>query len=67
MSTTLARQSNLVDGGRIRQILTNLLSNAIKFTKKGRIIVSVKWKKQKGKEAWVHITVEDTGIGIPEA
>ncbi|TDX52882.1 ABC transporter substrate binding protein [Orenia marismortui] len=46
----------------IERILLNLLSNAIKFTKQGdKIIVSIFEKDEK-----VFISVEDTGIGIPE-
>lgn len=49
---------------RIRQIITNLVSNAIKFTSKGYVLVDIKSSKDKPYE--FTISVEDTGIGIPE-
>jgi CheY-like chemotaxis protein len=55
----------LGDFGRIRQILTNLCDNAIKFTAKGSVTVHVQ-SKPVGDEAFeVHLSVRDTGIGIP--
>jgi signal transduction histidine kinase len=54
------------DCGRIRQIVTNLLGNAIKFTERGEIGIRVECQERSASEAVMHITVEDTGIGIPE-
>jgi len=55
------------DGGRIRQILTNLIGNAVKFTPEGAVTVRVSGTpSQDGKTVKLKITVEDTGIGIPE-
>lgn len=48
---------------RARQILGNLLSNAIKFTNCGEIRIKFGLSKY---EAMAAITVEDSGIGIPE-
>ncbi|MGI9391350.1 MAG: ATP-binding protein [Boseongicola sp.] len=59
--------SYLGDVGRIRQVLTNLVGNAIKFTEAGHILIRVVGLPgESGLEYRVHITVEDTGIGIPE-
>ena len=52
------------DGARITQIVNNLLSNAIKFTHEGHIKLTASVLKSKGKTDWVHLEVEDTGIGI---
>lgn len=52
----------MVDGERIKQIVYNLIGNAVKFTECGSIIISAEVK-----EDWIEISVEDTGIGIPEA
>lgn len=49
------------DERKIRQILTNLLSNAVKFTAEGSIAVAARADSRE-----VRLTVEDTGIGIPE-
>ena len=57
-----------VDLIRMKQVLMNLLSNACKFTKNGRIKVEVTRETDKlTKTPWLCITVEDTGIGIPQA
>ncbi len=53
------------DPGRIRQIILNLLSNAVKFTEDGQIVVSLKSEIIDSGNFWLHVTVEDTGIGIP--
>lgn len=55
------------DRGRIRQILTNLIGNAVKFTLKGHVLVRVVGlQKDTSGPTQLHITVEDTGIGITE-
>ncbi len=54
------------DPGRLRQVLTNLMGNAIKFTLKGHVMICVTGVQDDHGTAQVHITVEDTGIGIPE-
>jgi signal transduction histidine kinase/CheY-like chemotaxis protein len=58
------------DMTRLRQILVNLLSNAIKFTNEGEVIVTVggqEWESLDDEIAHyeIHISVRDTGIGIP--
>ncbi|MBV7395461.1 response regulator [Mameliella sediminis] len=53
------------DAGRIRQILTNLLGNAVKFTVQGHVLVRVVGVPGNDGDSAIHITVEDTGIGIP--
>ncbi len=55
------------DPGRIRQVLTNLVSNAVKFTETGHVIISVSCETKPEAPAVFHFSVEDTGIGIPEA
>lgn len=55
------------DAGRLRQILVNLLGNAIKFTEEGHVLLRIVGQtSEDGKECRLHITVEDSGIGIPE-
>jgi two-component system, sensor histidine kinase and response regulator len=65
------------DPGRLRQIVVNLVGNAIKFTDQGEVVVEVRWHQETGPnnpvsrreddEAIVlHVSVRDTGIGIPE-
>ncbi|MFX0543576.1 response regulator [Roseovarius sp. S4756] len=53
------------DPGRLRQVLTNLMGNAVKFTEKGHVLIRVTGLAGEDGKAQVHITVEDTGIGIP--
>jgi PAS domain S-box-containing protein len=52
------------DVGRLRQILINLVSNAVKFTEEGCVSIEVKCVNQSVKEALLHFSVTDTGIGI---
>ncbi|UWQ28976.1 ATP-binding protein [Leisingera sp. M523] len=55
------------DPGRIRQVLTNLAGNAVKFTKEGHVTLRVTGvSSPDDKQCAVHISIEDTGIGIPE-
>ncbi|GAA6180881.1 response regulator [Shimia sp.] len=54
------------DVGRLRQILTHLVGNGIKFTHCGHVLVQVVGViTNDGSQAVVHVTVQDTGIGIP--
>jgi Amt family ammonium transporter len=57
----------LGDPTRLRQILLNLVGNAIKFTERGRIAVEVTGESREDHSVLVRFTVEDTGIGIPDA
>ena len=55
------------DAGRVRQVLTNLVGNAIKFTERGHVVIRVVGLPGENDEEYrVHVTVEDTGIGIPK-
>ncbi|MBA2679044.1 MAG: hypothetical protein H0U76_11695, partial [Ktedonobacteraceae bacterium] len=54
----------LADSHRLRQISLNLVSNALKFTEKGGVTILCKYLKQNG---MLHISVNDTGIGISPA
>jgi hypothetical protein len=53
------------DVGRIRQVLTNLVGNAVKFTVDGHVMLRVVGVEEAGGQTAIHLTVEDTGIGIP--
>ncbi len=54
------------DPSRLRQVVVNLLGNAIKFTEEGEVNLNVEVVSRMKDEAQLHLTVEDTGIGIPE-
>jgi PAS domain S-box-containing protein len=53
------------DAGRFRQVLVNLLGNAVKFTQAGEIEVSLGVDEETDDRILLHLTVRDTGIGIP--
>lgn len=56
----------LGDPTKIRQVVMNLTSNSIKFTHEGCVTIRVKANSVPSKNhiMMVHITVEDTGIGM---
>jgi two-component system sensor histidine kinase/response regulator len=53
------------DSLRLRQIVVNLVGNAIKFTDRGEVIVNVESELVEDGHQRLHISVRDTGIGIP--
>jgi len=55
----------LGDPGRIRQIVLNLVGNAIKFTAAGEVVVDARLESQEADAVTLHISVSDTGPGIP--
>ena len=52
------------DPGRLRQVLTNLVGNAVKFTETGHVLIRVVGIEAEPGNQQLHVTVEDTGIGI---
>ncbi|SLN14935.1 Signal transduction histidine-protein kinase BarA [Aquimixticola soesokkakensis] len=52
------------DRGRLRQVLMNLVGNAVKFTRDGHVVIRVVGLPDGDKAQRVHVSVEDTGIGI---
>ena len=54
------------DPGRLRQILTNIVGNAIKFTSEGEILITCEIEHLTESEGRLHVSVKDTGIGIPK-
>ncbi|MCZ6525626.1 MAG: response regulator, partial [Gammaproteobacteria bacterium] len=54
------------DPARLRQIVLNLISNALKFTEHGEIVVRIHKAQETNDDNYLHFSVSDTGIGIPE-
>jgi len=51
---------------RFRQVLVNLVGNAVKFTETGEIVVRIVHSMEPGgTQVTLHVSVIDTGIGIP--
>ena len=55
----------LGDETQVRQIYSNILTNAAKYTSRGYIRLNVGWEARNG-QAFVKVSVEDTGKGIRE-
>ena len=70
-----------VDRDRMVQVMTNLLANAVKFTDRGQITIRTRHlvtpcddaptfvrdlQRPFTRGAWLWVSVQDTGIGIPE-
>ena len=53
------------DPTRLRQLFVNLVGNAIKFTEEGNILVDTELESIAGDTVRLHISVSDTGLGIP--
>ena len=58
----------LTDPTRYRQVLVNLIGNAIKFTPQGfvRLVISVNYPNKINSDPVLKLSVQDTGIGIPQ-
>ncbi len=56
----------VLDEVRVRQVIFNLVGNAIKFTDKGFVSLNLNFEQQDDTLCSLMITVEDSGIGIPE-
>ncbi len=53
------------DPGRLQQVLVNLMGNAVKFTEAGEIFVDINAETITPEMVRLHVSVSDTGIGIP--
>lgn len=53
------------DAFRLRQVFSNLIGNALKFTEKGGISVLADGERINRDEIQLHVTVADSGVGIP--
>jgi len=55
----------LGDSSRLGRIIVNLVGNAIKFTERGEVVLRASVESVAGKDAILHFSVTDTGMGIP--
>ena len=53
------------DSTRLRQIMVNLIGNAIKFTQQGEVVIEVDVQDRSEEQITLHVSVSDTGVGIP--
>ena len=53
------------DPARLRQVLLNLVDNAYKFTDSGEVVVQVVRENSPEAGTYLHISVCDTGVGVP--
>ena len=56
----------VIDGTRLRQVITNLLGNAIKFTHEGSVEMRVMLEDLRDDECRIRLEIKDTGIGISQ-
>jgi PAS domain S-box-containing protein len=56
----------ICDEWRIKHILINLVGNALKFTEQGRVSFDAKLIRCEDRAVLIELTVNDTGIGIPQ-
>ncbi|HBN75016.1 MAG TPA: hypothetical protein DD473_04205 [Planctomycetaceae bacterium] len=54
------------DSERLRQVLVNLIGNALKFTESGQVSVEVQADDVADNRQMISLSVQDTGIGMPE-
>lgn len=54
------------DPVRLQQVITNIVGNAIKFTHNGHVLVKVECSRADNDVRTFRVSVEDTGIGIPQ-
>jgi len=52
----------MIDGAKIREVVSNLVDNAIKYTPKGLVRLKL---EQLGDN--IRVTVSDTGVGVPQS
>ena len=52
------------DSTRIGQVLTNLCGNAVKFTQQGAVVLRARLAEDRGHEALLEFSVQDSGIGL---
>jgi signal transduction histidine kinase len=66
----LSLQSDLpsvvVDEQMISQVIANLMTNALNYTPSGGSVTLITRKVEKEDQAWVTLSVRDTGLGVPE-
>ncbi|GMU52363.1 MAG: hypothetical protein AMXMBFR33_15090 [Candidatus Xenobia bacterium] len=60
------RPTIVSDSTRLQQVLLNLVGNAVKFTEQGEVVIRVKLEEETKDEVRLHLTVSDTGVGIPK-
>lgn len=56
----------VIDGPKVREVISNLVDNAIKYTPEGRVTADVERRQGKNDEKtdWIRVSVSDTGLGI---
>jgi len=54
------------DPVRLRQVVVNLAGNALKFTREGEVELRVALEGRTEQDVTLHVSVRDTGIGIPK-
>lgn len=57
----------MIDGPKVREVISNIVDNAVKYTPSGGVTVKVELRPKDNQEFsdYVRVSVTDTGIGIP--
>ena len=55
------------DASRLQRVFANLIDNALKYSARGDEVIIRAWGENTTGKEYVHVTISDSGIGVPSA